>query len=128
MRNAWWSSRVRSRGSRVKYTMIPEGRRSKLSGETVFYSDLLEFALQVFKEALEEFLKSVRFSQVEPGSVRGAHLDGFHGWPPDEFGVCSGQNEVGPGLVFLVVRMVEAGSVMRVLPKGGVTQRRLISR
>jgi hypothetical protein len=39
----------------------------------------LELGFEVFNETLEEFLKSVRVSQVEPGCVRCAHGDGFHG-------------------------------------------------
>jgi hypothetical protein len=36
------------------------------------YFDYLEVFLQVFNEALKEFLESLRFSQVEPGCIRGA--------------------------------------------------------
>jgi hypothetical protein len=52
------------------------------TGEVVMeacHCDLLELGLQVFDQALEECLKSVRFSEVEPGCVRGAHLNGFQG-------------------------------------------------
>lgn len=54
------------------------------------HCDSLELGLQVVNEALEEFLKSVRFSQVKPGSVRGAHGGGFHGWPPLPLGFVRG--------------------------------------
>jgi hypothetical protein len=52
--------------------------------------DFLEAFFKVFNQALDEYLKSVGFSKIKPGSVRCAHGDGFHGcWPPDVFGVCS---------------------------------------
>jgi hypothetical protein len=56
------------------------------------HCDSLELGLQVVNEALEECLKSVGFSEVEPGCVRREHGGGFHGWwsPSDVFGVCSG--------------------------------------
>jgi hypothetical protein len=46
------------------------------------HCDSLKVTPEVFNEALEEFLKSVRFSQIEPGCIWCAHGDGFHGCAP----------------------------------------------
>jgi hypothetical protein len=43
------------------------------------HCDFLELALQLFNEGLKEDLESVRFSEIQPCCVRGAHGDGFHG-------------------------------------------------
>jgi hypothetical protein len=42
------------------------------------HCDSLELGLQVFKETLKEDLKSMRFPQVKPGCLWGAHGDWFH--------------------------------------------------